>query len=176
MSDTSPPSDVARPGSETDEQSGQPVVWISFCPDLGLYHYHNESDPNEDPLDTKFTRDELLNVVTGLMQSQKVKDAQDLAVMCAWGRLFSHKIVVFYTSGLFRVFNPRPAPDFEKGETADMQGFFAEWKRKYPTAASVPVVAAYPSEAKRQNDEDKSAQQLAAEVGVQHGDDTDYTK
>jgi hypothetical protein len=173
MSDTPPPPDGARPGSDADEQVGQPVVWISFCPDLGLYHYHNETDPNEDPLETKFTRDELLDVVTGLMQSQKVKDAQDLAFMCAWGRLFAHKIIVFYTSGLFRVFNPRPAPDFEKNESADMQEFFAEWKRKYPTAESVPVVAEYPSAAKRKLDGEKSDQQIAAEIGVQHGEDNE---
>lgn len=171
MSDTPPPSDGARPGSETEEEVGQPVVWISFCPELGLYHYHNETDPNEDPLDTKFTREGLLDVVTGLMQSKQIKDAQDLAFMCAWGRLFAHKIVVFYTSGLFRVFNPTPAPDFEKGETADMKAFFEEWKRKYPTNESVPVVEAYPSVAKRRLDEEKSDQQLAAEIGVQHGEE-----
>lgn len=172
MSDTPPPSDGARSGSDVDEQAGQPVVWISFCPDLGLYHYHNESDPNEDPLDTKFTREQLEDVVAGLMQSQRVKDAQDLAVMCAWGRLFAHKIVVFYTSGLFRVFNPRPVPDFERDESVEMKNFFDEWKRKYPTTESVPVVAAYPSVAKRRLDEEKSDQSLAAEIGVQHGEES----
>jgi hypothetical protein len=172
MSDTPPLSDGASPGSEAKDDVGQPVVWISFCPELGLYHYHNESDPNEDPLDTKFTREGLLDVVTGLMQSQRVKDAQDLAFMCAWGRLFAHKIVVFYTSGMFRVFNPLPIPDSEKEESADMREFLADWKRKYPTSESVPVVADYPSVAKRKlEEEEKSDQQLAAEIGVQHGED-----
>jgi hypothetical protein len=165
MSDTPPLSDEARPGNEGKDEVGQPVVWISFCPDLGLYHYHNETDPSEDPLDTKFTREQLVDVVAGLMQSQRVKDAQDLVVMCAWGRLFAHKIVVFYTSGLFRVFNPVPSPDFEKEESADMKEFFDEWKRKFPTHESVPVVEAYPSVARRKLVEEKSGQGNGGEGG-----------
>jgi hypothetical protein len=134
---------------KSEEDPGRPVVWVSFCPDLGIYHYHNETEEDGDPLDLKFTRDELIDVVAGMMQSKQVTESQQLTVMCAWARLFAHKVVVFYQSGLFRVHNPEAQPPEEKEESDDMKEFFAKWQTEHASPTSIPTVAAYPSSSKK---------------------------
>ena len=124
------------------ESDGKPTLWVSFCPDLGLYHVHREVD-DEDPSDNKFTRDELLDLVDGMLKSGQVVEAQQLAHLCAWARLFSHKVVIFYTSGSFRVFNPVTLPPEEAEESEDMKQFFAKWKEEHPTSDSIPTVVGY---------------------------------
>jgi hypothetical protein len=126
------------------EDDDQPVFWMSFCPELGIYHHHREVD-GEDPADAKFTREELVDMVEALMRASKAAEARQLADLCAWARLFAHKIVVFYVSGTFKIFNPIPSDDEEKAESEDMKQFFAEWKQQHPTSDTVPTVAAYKS-------------------------------
>lgn len=124
------------------ESDGKPTLWVSFCPDLGLYHVHREVD-DEDPSDNKFTRDELLDLVDGMLKSGQVVEAPQLATLCAWARLFAHKEVIFYTSGSFRVFNPVAPPPEEAEESEDMRQFFAKWKEEHPTTDSIPTVVGY---------------------------------
>jgi hypothetical protein len=125
-----------------EDDVGKPTIWVSFCPDLGLYHVHREVE-GEDPTDSKFTRADLRDIVDGMIESAQVVEAQQLATLCAWGRLFGHKVVVFYTSGIFRVFNPEPPDDLEEEESEDMRAFHVEWKKAHPTDDSVPTVEAY---------------------------------
>lgn len=93
------------------DDEGRPVIWMSFCPDLGIYHCHREVD-GEEPSDVKLTREELLDVVEGLMGAAagggaaQVAQAKQLADLCAWARLFSHKVVCFYASGVFKISTP----------------------------------------------------------------------
>ena len=115
------------------EDDGKPTIWVSFCPDLGIYHIHREVD-GEDPSDNKFTREDLADILNGMIKSAQVVEAQQLATLCAWGRLFGHKVVVFYTT---------PPDEVEKEESADMRQFFEEWKKAHPTDESVPTVVAY---------------------------------
>jgi hypothetical protein len=128
----------------SSDDDDQPVIWMSFCPDLGIYHCHREVE-GEDPADSKFTREELVDMVEALMRSGKAAEAQQLALMCAWARLFAHKIVVFYVSGSFKIFNPVPPDDVEQAESEEMKKFFAEWQRQHPTNDSIPTVVAYKS-------------------------------
>ena len=119
---------------------GKPTMWVSFCPDLGLYHLHREVD-GEDPSDVKFTRVELVDMVEGLMRSAQALEAQQLAMYCAWARLFAHKVVMFTTAGEFRIYNPAPPLDeSENEESADMKKFFADWRAAHPDDSALPVV------------------------------------
>lgn len=132
-------SDVESPVQDDD---GLPVIWASFCPDLGLYYIHREAE-GEDPRDSKFTRSDLVDIIEGMIKTAQVADAQQLATLCAWARLFTHKVVVFYTSGTFRVFNPTPPDELEAEESADMKSFFDEWKKAHPTTDSIPTVVSH---------------------------------
>lgn len=136
--DTENLSSILPPG----EEEGEPTIWISFCNDLGIYHCHREAE-GEESSDEKFTREELLDLVEGLMKSGQMSTAQQLAGMCAWARLFSHKIVVFYTSGLFRIFNPVAPPPEEQEDTEEMKKFLSKWMAEHPTSDSIPTVVAY---------------------------------
>ena len=124
------------------EDDDQPVIWMSFCPDLGIYHCHREAD-GEEPVDSKFTRVELIDMVEALMKAGKASEAKQLADLCAWARLFAHKVVVFYVSGSFKIFSPVPPDEGEREESEDMKKFFAEWQRQHPTSESIPTVVAY---------------------------------
>ena len=124
------------------EDDEQPMIWLSFCPDLGIYHCHREVD-GEEPADSKFVRDELVDMVEALMKAGKAAEAVQLADMCAWARLFAHKVVVFYLSGSFKIFNPVPPDVEEREEREDMKQFFAEWNRQHPTSDSIPTAVAY---------------------------------
>ena len=133
---------VQQPAEDETVFIGEPTIWISFCNELGIYHCHREAE-GEESSDEKFTRDELLDIVEALMKSGQLATAQQLAGMCAWARLFAHKIVVFYTSGRFRIFNPAPPPPEEQKDTTEMKKFLAEWNEKHPTSDSVPTVVSY---------------------------------
>jgi hypothetical protein len=134
---------LSRVSQPVDEE-GVPTIWISFCNELGIYHCHREAE-GEESSDEKFTRNELLDIVEGLMKSGQLATAQQLAGMCAWARLFAHKIVVFYTSGSFKIFNPTPPPPEEQEDTAEMKKFLAEWNAKHPTSDTIPTVVGYRS-------------------------------
>ena len=136
-------SESQTPESQTSviEDVGQPVTGVSFCPDLGIYHMHHEASGNDDPKDIKLTRSELHDLVDGLLKSGKALQAQQLAVMCAWARLFAHKVVVFYDTGVFRIFNPVPPDEKEAEESADMKQFFAAWEKEHPGGKGIPTVA-----------------------------------
>ena len=131
------------------DDSDLPSVWISFCPDLGIYHYHREVD-GEDVMDQKFTREELLLLVEGMMKVGQVEQIQELVQVCAWARLFAHKIVVFYLSGAFRIFNPIPPETPEQEDSQAMKAFFDEWKKSHPTDDTIPVVAPFKSQAQQE--------------------------
>ena len=124
------------------EDIGKPVVGVSFCPDLGIYHLHQDVG-DDDPEDVKLTRVELHDLVDGLLKSGKVDTAQQLAVQCAWARLFGHRIVVFYDTGMFRIFNPVPPDEHEAEESEDMKAFFAAWEKEHPDGRGVPVMEPY---------------------------------
>jgi hypothetical protein len=121
------------------DDDGKPTIWLSFCPDLGLYHLHREVD-GEDPSDSKFTRAELVDMVEGLMRATQIEQATQLATFCAWARLFAHKVVMFTTTGTFRVYNPTPQDESEHEESEDMKKFFAEWRESHPNDADLPTV------------------------------------
>ena len=133
--------DLTLVPASTDEE-GEPTIWISFCNDLGIYHCHREAE-GEEASDEKFTRDELLDLVEGLMKAGQLATAQQLAGMCAWARLFAHKIVVFYTSGTFRIFNPVHPPPEEQEDTLEMKKFLVKWNAEHPTSDTIPTVVAY---------------------------------
>lgn len=130
--------------SQPVDEEGVPTIWISFCNELGIYDCHREAE-GEKSSDEKFTRDDLLDIVEGLMKAGQLATAQQLAGMCAWARLFAHKIVVFYTSGSFKIFNPVPPPPEEQEDTEEMKKFLAEWNAKHPTSDTIPTVVAYRS-------------------------------
>jgi hypothetical protein len=129
------------------DDEGRPVIWMSFCPDLGIYHCHREEE-GEEPSDTKLTREEVLDIVEGLMKVSQVSQAKQLAELCAWARLFAHNIVCFYGSGTFKIFKPVPPGSSEVEESEDMKKFFAEWNRAHPTKESVPVVVPFKQSSK----------------------------
>lgn len=128
------------------EDMGAPVVWVSFCPDLGLYHCHREVD-GEDPADEKLTRDELEAMVEGMMKAGQIGQIQQLVELCAWARLFSHRVVVFYTSGSFRICKPLPPEAPEKEDNEFMKDFFAQWEKDHPTEESIPTVVPFKKKA-----------------------------
>jgi len=130
--------------SQPVDEEGVPTIWISFCNELGIYHCHREAE-GEESSDEKFTRNELLDIVEGLMKAGQLATAQQLAGMCAWARLFAHKNVVFYTSGSFKIFNPVPPQPEEQEDTEEMKKFLAEWNAKHPTSDTIPTVVAYRS-------------------------------
>lgn len=113
-----------------------------LLPNLGIYHVHQE-DGEADPLDVKLTRDELHDFVDGLLKAGKAEQANQFAVMCAWARLFGHKVVVFYDTAAFRIFNPVPPEQPELEESAEMRTFFAEWEKAHPGGEKVPTVVSY---------------------------------
>jgi hypothetical protein len=125
---------------EQQDPSEKPVVWISFCPDLGLYHLHREGDGEDEISDEKLTRDELESLVDGLVKSGQVAQIQQLVELCAWARLFAHKVFVLYTTGTFRVFNPIPPEKAEQEDSEFMRDFFAEWQKEHPDASKIPTV------------------------------------
>ena len=138
MTDNIIPSEVIPPS----EDVGSPTVWVSFCPDLGLYHLHREVD-NEDPEDVKLTREELVSLVDGLIKVGNIAQAQEIATTCAWARLFAHKVVLFYTSGIFRIFSPKQPDENEKEEREDMKKFHEQWSADHPEGVELPVVEPY---------------------------------
>jgi hypothetical protein len=126
----------------SSEDVGQPTVWASFCPDLGLYHLHRETD-GEDPEDVKLTREELERLVDGLIKVGSLTQAQEIATTCAWARLFGHRIVLFYTSGIFRIFSPKQPDAEEKEEREDMRKFHEQWSAEHPEGVELPTVEPY---------------------------------
>jgi hypothetical protein len=124
---------------------GPPIFWVSFCSDLGLYHLHREAEDQE-PQDSKLTRDELHCLVEGMMGSGQAVEAQQLTTMCGWARLFAHKIVVFHVSGTFKIYNSAPPPAYEVEDTEDMKAYQEIWKKERLMSGEAPVVAAYPSQ------------------------------
>jgi hypothetical protein len=131
-----------QPSSPASEDIGQPTLWVSHCPDYGLYHIHREVE-GDDPDDVKLTREELAALVDGLIKVGKIAQAQEMALTCAWARLFAHKVVLFYTSGTFRIFDPPRPTDDEKEEREEMKGFQAQWQAEHPEGTILPVVEPY---------------------------------
>jgi len=123
----------------TVDPNDKPVIWVSFCPDLGIYHLHREVD-DEDPSDEKLTRDELEIMVDGMVKAGQVQAIQQLVELCAWARLFAHKVFVLYTSGTFRLFNPIPPDAPEVEDRVFMKEFFETWKKDHPDESQIPVV------------------------------------
>ena len=134
--------DNTPPQSQDTEDVGKPTMWVSFCPDFGLYHVHREAD-SEDPEDVKLTREELEALIDGLIKIGKIAQAQEFATISAWARLFAHKVVLFYTSGTFRIFAPKQPDEAEKAEREDMKQFFAEWQAGHPEGTDLPIVEPY---------------------------------
>jgi hypothetical protein len=130
------------PSAEPQDPKDMPVIWVSFCPDLGLYHLHREVD-NEEPSDEKLTRDELEALVDGMVKAGQVQQIQQLIELCAWARLFAHKFFVLYTSGSFRVFNPTPPEKPEQEDSEFMKEFFASWKKDHPDESQLPTVVPF---------------------------------
>jgi len=125
---------------EQQDPNDKPVIWISFCPDLGIYHLHREGEGEDEISDEKLTRDELESLVDGLVKSGQVAQIQQIVDLCAWARLFAHKIFVLYTSGTFCVFNPTPPEKTEQEDSEFMREFFAQWQKDHPEASKIPTV------------------------------------
>jgi len=126
--------------SDHQDSNDKPVIWISFCPDLGLYHLHREGEGDEEISDEKLTRDELEILVDGLVKAGQVAQIQQLVELCAWARLFAHKVFVLYSSGSFRVFNPIPPEKPEQEDSEFMKKFFEDWRREHPDDSQIPTV------------------------------------
>jgi hypothetical protein len=130
----------------SDNDEGPPIFWVSFCGELGIYHLHREVE-GYDPQDSKLTRDELHCLVDGMLASGQAAEAQQITTMCAWARLFEHQIVVFHTSGSFKIYKPVPPPAYEVEDSEDMKKYQEVWKKDHLMANTVPpVVTAYPSQ------------------------------
>ena len=127
--------------TEQQASSDTPVIWISFCPDLGLYHMHREQE--DEVADQKFTRDELEAMVDGMVKSGQVVAIQQLIELCAWARLFAHKWFVLYSSGDFRVFNAIPPEKVEQEDSEFMKKFFEDWQRDHSEGVQIPTVAPF---------------------------------
>jgi hypothetical protein len=121
----------------------RPVVWTSFCPELGMYYYRNEQDMSVDPIVWKFTHDELLAHVEGLFQAGKSELSKELVVVCAWARSFAHLVVVLYTDGTFEARKPPPLPAEVVEDTAEMAEYVAKWKEQHPDSSSVSEAPGY---------------------------------
>jgi hypothetical protein len=129
---------------EVPEDDGPPVFWVSFCSELGIYHLHREAE-GEAPQDSKLTRDELQSLVEGMIATGKAAELEQITSMCAWARLFAHKIVVFHATGAFKIYNPVPPPAYELEDTLDMKSYQEIWKKEHLMSDSTPVAPVYPS-------------------------------
>ena len=126
---------------EQRDPSEIPVIWISFCPDLGIYHMHREE--GDEVADQKFTREELEIMVDGMVKAGEVVAIQQLVELCAWARLFAHKWYVLYVAGNFRIFNAVPPEKVEQEDGEFMKQFFADWKKDHPEGTQLPTVAPF---------------------------------
>jgi len=76
--------------------------FICFCPDFRIYHFHQRDDSKEGDeaeADYKFTEPELENVVAAHLSQGNKREAEFVAKMTGFARLYPHKIVEFSTEG-----------------------------------------------------------------------------
>lgn len=75
---------------------------ICYCPDLRLYHYDLRDDTIVPPksnvvADYKFTEEELVEILEDMVSQDKRTQAEMMAILTGYGRLYPHKLVDFYT-------------------------------------------------------------------------------
>jgi hypothetical protein len=125
------------------EVARRPVVWTSFCPEMGLYYYRNELDESSDPIVEKFTHDELLLHVEGLCRAGKPELGQEIVVVCAWARAFAHMVVVLFTDGTFEARKPAPLPVEVMEDVQAMSSYVEQWKKSHADPSTVETAPAY---------------------------------
>jgi hypothetical protein len=121
----------------------RPVVWIFFCPEFGMYYYRNEQDLNVDPIVWKFTHDELLVHVEGLIKAGKPDAPKEIILIAAWARAFAHMVVVLFTDGTFEARKPAPLPAEVQEDVSEMQAYVEKWKEEHKDKGKVEVAPAF---------------------------------
>lgn len=77
------------------------VVEISYCPELGIYHY-TRSDGDEFFWDNVM----LEQTIEAYLRQGKMKDAEFMARVTTAARETPHKVVVFHGDGTVKVKDP----------------------------------------------------------------------
>lgn len=129
--------------AENQKPERRPVVWVSFCPELGMYYYRNEQDESVDPLVWKFTHDELLAHIEGLCEAGKSSLGKEIVAVCAWARAFAHLVVVLFTDGTFEARKSAPLPNEVVEDVKAMSQYVEQWKKSHPDMAKVEQAPEY---------------------------------
>lgn len=98
----------------------QVMVQISYCPELGIYHYVR-SDGDE----FFFDDDKLEQSITLYLSQKKKTDAEFMALLTADARKHPHKIVIYEGDKSPRITNPIPhtfADDAKPGDSGGKHG------------------------------------------------------
>lgn len=88
------------------------TVQISYCPALGLYHYRRSDG------EYFFDGDQLEQSLEAYLLDGKKMDAEYMAKLTSFARVFPHKLVTFFADKTFEVRDPVVAPleDDEPGD------------------------------------------------------------
>ena len=93
--------------------SGKDItVQISYCPALGLYHYKRSDG------EYFFDGDQLEQSLEAYLLDGKKMDAEYMAKLTSFARVFPHKLVTFFADKTFEVRDPVVAP-LEDDEPAE---------------------------------------------------------
>lgn len=128
---------------------GKPMIWLSYCPDLGIYHVHAESSDTEEPSDSKYDREEMVSAVEALQRAGEAQQAELMARLAADARLYPHKVIVFFDTGRSRICNPWPPHEEEIEERREHCEAQVKWQAEHPDGAGLVVAPTYPSLAKQ---------------------------
>ena len=98
-------------------EASQVVVQISYCPELGIYHYVR-SDGDE----FFFDDDKLEQSITLYLSQKKKKDAEFMALITADARAHPHKIVVYEGDKPPKIVSPVPHTFVDDAKPGDSVG------------------------------------------------------
>ena len=115
FSSDQPPSDQSLVSGATPEKNI--TVEISYCPILGMYHYKRTDG------EYFFDADQLEQSLEAYLLDGKKMDAEYMAKLTAFARVFSHKLVTFFADKTFEVRDPVVASlEDEPGEPPSIGG------------------------------------------------------
>ena len=84
------------------------VVQISYCPELGIYHYiRNDGD------EFFFDTEKLEKSLETFLSQQNRADAEYMSRLTAGARQFPHKLITYYADGKCKILDPPPPVDSE---------------------------------------------------------------
>jgi hypothetical protein len=111
-----------------DVDYGAPMIWLSYCYELGLYHLHAEApDSKDDPNDAKYDREEMISAIEALTRAGESAQAELLARLAAVARQYGHHVVVYYSTGKVRICRPLPPHEEERAEREARREEVAKW-------------------------------------------------